>query len=178
MDDFEATVIRKLNSLQDAVNWGDTKIAELLKRLPPPAGMRKVATIVLNAQGVPTLMSGSQPIPLVNAANPAAATRALEVIDLTGGTTIPTVAVTAGNAALVALVPAAALSFNTWTFGVYPVDTATETNDAVTVTATLPDGNTLEFNYVISGTGETMAVDPSSSVGAWVGAPTVPATPV
>ncbi len=59
MDDFERTVLRKLCSLHDAVNWGDAQIAEILRRLPRPREMRKVATIILNANGdfLPMLLS-------------------------------------------------------------------------------------------------------------------------
>ena len=101
---------------------------------------------------------------------------------MAGGTALPTLAVTAGTASLVALVPATALSGinqNQFFFGVYPVDTANETNDAVTVTATLPDGSPpVVLNFLISGTGETESLDTNSAVGSWAGAPTVPTTPV
>jgi hypothetical protein len=150
---------------------------------PCPAPMRRVCGIVFNVKTGALIMSGTTgPIALVNVATPAAATRYLGVIDITNGTALPTLAVSSGNAALVALVAATALNANNqFVFGVYPVDAEAETNDLLTVTATLPDGAVLDFDFSISGTppvqeGET--IDPSSAVGSFVGAPTVPSTPI
>jgi hypothetical protein len=44
--------------------------------------------------------------------------------------------------------------------------------------ATLPDGATLPFNFLISGTGETMTEDSTSGVQSWANAPAVPTAPV
>jgi hypothetical protein len=183
MSDFEETVIRKLCAIADAVNWGDQQAVEILHRLPPRPLLKALLGIVYNVQsGAITPMSGTDTINLTNAANPAAATRYLGIIDVAGGTALPTLAVTAGTASLVALVPATALSGinqNQFFFGVYPVDTANETNDAVTVTATLPDGSPpVVLNFLISGTGETETLDTNSAVGSWANAPTVPTSPV
>ena len=180
MSDFEETVINKLCAIADAVNWGDQQAVEILHRLPPSPRLKALLGIVYNVQsGAFVIMSNTNTRTLTNAANPAAATRALEIIDCSGGTAVPNVAVTSGNAALVAIVAGAALdSQGRFTFGVYPVDAQDETNDVVTVTASLPDGANEVYTYTISGQGETMGVDGNSSVGSWTGAPTVPTTPV
>jgi hypothetical protein len=177
------TIARRCGSLIGTDGYIAGTVRRIADRLDPPHGMRLAAGIVFNAQtGAIVTMSGSQsPITLTNATNPAAATRYLGVIDVSNGTALPSLSVTAGNAALVALVAGTSLTGingNQFTFGVYPVDTQPETNDAVTVTATLPDGATLEFDFLISGSGETESIDPASAVGAWTGAPAVPSTPV
>jgi hypothetical protein len=171
----------QLCAVQDAVNWGDGALAEVLKRLPPQPRLRLVVGVILKqATGVFVSMSQSTTINLTNCANPAAATFFRGLIDFSGGAALPTLTVTAGTASLVAIVPATAAGpgATQFLFDVYPIDTAEETNDAVTVTATLPDGATLPFNFLISGTGETMTEDSTSGVQSWANAPAVPTAPV
>lgn len=122
-------------------------------------------------------MSGSNTITLTNAATPANATRYLGILDLTGGTEVP--AIVSSNPALLGIVVGSVTGAQV-TFGAYPVDTSPETNDLVTVTIT--EGTETEtLNFSISGVAvvpETFTVDAASSVGAWVGAPALPASPV
>jgi hypothetical protein len=174
---------RQLNAIQDAVNWGDQQTAEILRILKPR--IRSVVGLILSQQtGVLLTMSGSnsETRTLINACNPALATRALEVIDVIGGTALPSVTVTSNNGSLVSIVGPTAIASGengteVTTFGVYPIDTSPETNDVVTVAASLADGSSITYTYTINGTGESLAPDPNSSVGAWANAPLVPSTP-
>jgi hypothetical protein len=171
----------QLNAIQDAVNWGDQQNAEILKRLPPLPHAHFVCGVIINrSTGVFVSMSQTNTIALTNCANPALATFFHGLIDLDGGTALPALAVTAGNPALVAIVPAAAAgpTATQFLFDVYPIGTSDEANDAVTVTATLPDGAALLFNFLISGNGETMTEDSTSGVQSWANAPAVPTAPV
>ena len=148
---------------------------------------RIVAGFIINTNGDVTLMSGAQNITLTNAANPAAATRYLAVVDITNGTTLPTVT-TSDTSKLVAvaassLTPATGTTPAQFLVGFYPVDAAAETNDAVTGTISLPGQPDIVLDFTISGAPvppppETDTLDTASGVAAWTGAPSVPATPV
>ena len=160
-------------------------VATLLREVQPAKQqLRLLLGLVINqSTGVLIAMGNTTTVKLTNAANPAQSTFYAGIIDVSGGTALPTLAVTQGNAALINIVPAPSLGFgglnpDQFLFNVYPVDEQDETDDLVYVTATLPDGQTLPFVFDLSGTGETMALDNYSAVQTWSGAPTVPAQPV
>jgi hypothetical protein len=141
--------------------------------------MRLRIGLVVGQQGAPRIVSGTQPILLTNVATPANATRYLGVVDIANGTTLPTVV--SSNTALLAIVAASALTAGgQFVFAAYPIDTAAETNDPVTVTISLAGDPDIVLDFQISGAVpvvETDTLDPTSAVGAWVGAPTVPNVP-
>jgi len=140
---------------------------------------RLVCGFILDQNGAFRLMSSSTAILLTNAANAALATRYLGVLDIANGSTVPTI--TSSDTSKLAVV-VGPLTNNQVAFGCYPIDTAAESNDAVTVTVSLAGQPYIVLNFGISGTPvpppETDTLDASSAVGAWVGAPAVPATPV
>ncbi len=162
------TIARRCDAIRDTVNW----IGRELHR-------RRLTGYIYYpfAPEKGFIMSGSNTITLTNAATPANATRYLGILDLTGGTDVPSIV--SSNPALLAVVVGPVTGTQV-SFGAYPVDTATETDDIVTVTITEnTESQTLTFS--ISGTTtvpESFALDASSAVGAWSGAPTVPSTPV
>jgi hypothetical protein len=176
------TIARRAGSLIGTCNSTANEVDQTRRLLERSRGMRLAVGLLINQQtGVLISMSDDTTIPLVNCVDPSKATFYRGVIDLAGGTALPTLAVTTGTASLVSIVPATAISglgANQFVFNVYPVDASPETNDAVTVTATLPDGATLPFNFLISGTGESETIDSASAVQSWSNAPTVPAAPV
>jgi hypothetical protein len=141
--------------------------------------MHLVCGIILDRNGDFRLMSLTQSIPLVNVANPALATRYLGVLDIANGTVVPNI-VSSDTTKLAVVV--GTLTDGKLAFGCYPVDAQAETNDAVTVTASLAGQPDIVLNFAISGTPlpppETDTLDASSAVGSWAGAPAVPATPV
>jgi hypothetical protein len=183
------TVLHTTNYLSSEVTEIRSELAAILRARPPNPcrpRMRHVAGIVFMVQSGEIVMSGSSsPIALTNVANPAVATRYLGVVDIANGNVLPVPTVTAGNAALVTIVSAAALNASSqFVFGVYPIDAAAETNDPVEITLELAGDTTpIVYEFVISGTPvppppETETTDAASAVGAWANAPAVPATPV
>jgi hypothetical protein len=179
-----------LNALHEKMDCVEGQIAAILRALRPhqPA-IRLIEGVVFKIESGEIVMSGttSTTYTLTNAANPAAATRFLGVEDIVGGTTVPTI--TSSDPTKLAIVvgtlsAASATGTSLLNWGAYPLDAAAETNDAVTVTLALPGGETEVIDFVISGAPvpppapETFADDPTSAIGAWAGAPAVPATPV
>jgi hypothetical protein len=142
---------------------------------------------VIGQTGAPRIVSTTTTIALTNAATPTNATRFIDEIDLENGTNLPTLA--SSNPALLEIVtgPPANTGANgglQMPFACYPIGTAAESNDLVSVTITPPAGDTTDqpdvIQFSISGTvtapSETMNVE-SGTVGAWAGAPTVPTVP-
>lgn len=184
MSELLHTIGRGVRSIIDTVNYVAVRVdyaIGLLEKMQQKPRMRLVAGIVFNVQTGKIITMDATPTTLTNAANPAAATRYLGVIDIADGTTLPSV--TSSNTALLAIVAATALNASSqFIFGAYPVDTAAETDDSVTVTISLPGQPDIVETFQISGTPvtppETDTLDASSAVGAWANAPTLPASPV
>src|SRR5271154_6264138 len=100
--------------------------------------------LVIGTTGAPHVVSTTQTIALTNAANPALATRFLDLIDILNGTELPTLASSDTTKLVVVTGPAAPTGANgglQMPFACYPVDAAAETDDAVTVTITPPAGD-------------------------------------
>ena len=169
------TILRKLNAVQDTANYTASRVDHAIHLIHKrdASGLKLVVGIVIDSQGKLQIMSQTNQITLVNAADPSVATRYLGVLDLANGTTVPTI--TSSDPTKLAVV-VGAVNGTQVPFGLYPVGTSAETNDAVTVTISLAGQPDITLDFVISGQPvpppETDSLDPSSQVGA------VPASPV
>ena len=159
----------------------------ILAALECPTRMRLAAGLILTKTGEVSIMSGSNTYTLTNAADPTKSTRFLGVIDIANGTTLPTVVSSDPTklaiVANTALTPAPSGTGQQFIFAAYPLDAATETDDAVTVTVSLAGQPDIVLGFSISGTAapapqETDVLDAGSNVAAWAGAPNLPTVPV
>jgi hypothetical protein len=165
-----------LKTVAEVCDYTSLRVDEIYKMLRP--GLRLVVGLIITRKGTFTV-SQSNTETLTNVANPAAATFYLAVVDLVGGTTLPSAGVS-DPTKLTPVVGPLNPNGTSVNIGFYPIDANPETNDSVTGSITLAGNPDIDFTFIISGTPvppETDTLDASSLVKSWPGAPTVPTNP-
>lgn len=170
------TIARRCDAIRDIANYTALRVDQLYRL--EHGHMRLVVGLVITRKGTFTV-SGSNTETLTNVANPAAATFYLAVIDLAGGTALPSAGVS-DPTKLTPVVGPLNPNGTSVNIGFYPIDANAETNDSVTGSISLTGNADIDFTFIISGTPvppETDTLDASSLVKSWPGAPTVPTDP-